>query len=222
MLPLVRELDATRVVMLNSGRFDLPAGAAYGSLSNPGSRSWDGELVDQHPYPQVPHRADTIQSFRGFGGGKPVFISEYGIGSAVDLVRVARHYERFGKAGLEDARFYGANLDRFLNDWYRWRLDEAFGRPEDYFAACVAKMAGQRLHGLNAIRANAYAAAYSMTGTVDQGMSGEGTFTTFRELKPGAVDAIFDGWAPAAILLVRGAGQPLHRLGGPFGGGPRQ
>ena len=132
---------------------------------------------------------------------KPVFISEYGIGSAVDLIRVVGHYEQLGKAQAEDAQFYRNLRDRFLADWKRWRLDEAFDRPEDYFAQCIVKMAGQRTLGLNAIRANPNVVAHSITGTVDQGMTGEGLFTTFRELKPGTVDAIFDGWAPLRWCL---------------------
>jgi hypothetical protein len=36
---------------------------------------------------------------------------------------------------------------------------------------------------------------------VDQGMTGEGLYTTFRELKPGTVDAIFDGFYPLRWCL---------------------
>jgi hypothetical protein len=37
---------------------------------------------------------------------------------------------------------------------------------------------------LNAIRSNPNVIGHSMTGTVDQGMTAEGLWTTFRELKP--------------------------------------
>jgi len=38
---------------------------------------------------------------------------------------------------------------------------------------------------------------HSVTGTQDQGLTGEGlTATLFRELKPGVVDAMFDAFAP--------------------------
>jgi hypothetical protein len=57
------------------------------------------------------------------------------------------------------------------------------------------------LLGLNALRANPHCIGYSLTGTVDQGMTGEGLFTTFRELKPGTVDAVFDGLAPLRWCL---------------------
>lgn len=184
------------------------AETAIGSLSNPGSAVWENLVSDQHPYQRVPHTADVIRTLRTLGGdGRPVFLSEYGIGSAVDLVRVVRHYEQLGKAEADDARFYRALRDRFLADWQRWRMAEAFGRPEDYFAQCLAKMAGQRRLGLNAIRSNPAVIGYSLTGTVDQGMTGEGLTTTFRELKPGTVDAVFDGLAPLRWCLFV---EPVH------------
>jgi len=215
-LSLVRSLDDTRMVMLNGGRWD--GRLDIGSLANPGSVRWEHLLGDEgpgasptkmawggycermgdaHVYPRVPHTVETIRFLRTLGEDtKHVFLSEYGIGSAVDLWRVVRHYERLGKETVEDAEFYRERLDHFLSDWEAWRLEEAFASPAEYFKECAKKMAGQRTLGLNAIRANPNLVGYSLTGTVDQGLTGEGLFTTFRELKPGTVDALFDGFAP--------------------------
>jgi len=214
--------DASAFKPYPMGRIIGEGAPTLGSLSNPGSTTWEDVLDDQHCYPRVPHTAAiirTLRAYRGSGhpagvgenglslppvrpeGVKPLFISEYGIGSAVDLMRVVRHYERLGKTDVEDAQFYRKLRDRFLADWKRWRLDETFARPEDYFAQCIAKMAGQRTLGLNAIRSNPYMVGHSVTGTVDQGMTGEGLFTTFRELKPGTLDAVFDGFAPLRWCL---------------------
>ena len=176
--------------------------AGVGTLSNPGSSAWEDVLSDQHPYQRVPHTADIIRTLRTISGnGKPVFLSEYGIGSAVDLMRVVRRYEQLGKADVEDAQFYRAQRDRFVADWQRWRMAEAFDRPEDFFAQSNARMAAQRLLGLNAIRSNPNVIGHSLTGTVDQGMTAEGLWTTFREPKPGTADAVFDGWAPLRWCL---------------------
>jgi hypothetical protein len=173
-----------------------------GSLSNPGSPVWEDLMNDQHPYQRVPHTAATIRTLRTVGQGEmPLFLSEYGIGSGVDLVRVVRRYEQLGKADVEDAQFYRTQRDRFLDDWQRWQMAQAFGRPEEFFAQSVARMGKQRLLGINAIRANPNVIGHSLTGTVDQGMSGEGLTTTFRELKPGTVDAMFDAWAPLRWCL---------------------
>jgi hypothetical protein len=174
---------------------------SVGTFSNPGTVAWDDTLADTHPYQRVPHTAAVIHALRTAGVGKPLFLSEYGIGSAVDLPRVVRQYEQLGKDGVEDAQFYRAQRDRFLADWERWRLSECFDRPEDFFAQSNARMAGQRLLGLNAIRSNPNVIGHNLTGTVDQGMTGEGLWTTFRELKPGTVDAVFDGLAPLRWCL---------------------
>ncbi len=176
-----------------------------GSLSNPGSLQWEDVLHDQHPYQRVPHTAAVIDTLRSFSGGsRPVFISEYGVGSGVDLWRVTRHYERLGKEGVEDAEFYRDKLDRFLADWDRWKMAECFASPQDFFAQSIRQMAAERLYGLNALRANPNLVAHSLTGTVDQGMSGEGLFTTFRELKPGTTDALFEALAPLRLCLFAG------------------
>jgi hypothetical protein len=173
-----------------------------GSLANPDSAEWEDVVTDQHTYPRVPHTASTIQSLRTAGGDPlPLFLSEYGIGSAVDLWRVTRHFERLGKTEVEDAQFYRDKLDRYLADWQQWKLDELYARPEDFFAESLRKMAGQRTLGLNAIRANPNIVGYSLTGMNDHVSCGEGLTTTFRELKPGTVDAMFEGLAPLRLCL---------------------
>jgi len=60
----------------------------------------------------------VITSLRTLDSGKtPVFLSESGIGSAVDVWRAVRHFEQAGAAELEDARFFRDKLDRFLADY---------------------------------------------------------------------------------------------------------
>jgi len=205
MLPRIRRLDDTRVVMLNSGRYD---GAGGGSLSNPGSAVWEDVISDRHVYPRVPHTADIIRSLRTLDAkGQNVFLSEYGIGSAVDLWRAVRHFEQRGAANLEDSQYFRGLLGRFAEDWKRWRLDEIFGRQEDFFMASLGKMARQRTLGLNAIRSNPNIIGHSVTGAIDHVMCGEGLTTLFRELKPGTVDAMFDGWAPLRWCLFA---EPAH------------
>ncbi|MBN2475736.1 MAG: hypothetical protein JXB62_14085 [Pirellulales bacterium] len=213
--PASESLDTSKFVPFPTP-LDGSSAGGIGSLSNPGSMQWEDVLDDQHCYPRVPHTAAIIRSLREYRRGdnpvdlpehgfprrppvtnpRPVFLSEYGIGSAVDLIRVVGLYEQLGKSQAEDARFYHNLRGRFLADWQRHRLNEVFDRPEDFFAQSIVKMAGQRTLGLNAIRSNPNVVAHSITGTVDQGMTGEGLSTTFRELKPGTVDAVFDGWAP--------------------------
>lgn len=204
--------DTTRFTRFTWGQTLQPAG----TFSNPGSTTWENLIDDRHPYQRVPHTAGIIRALRTCGaGGPPLFLSEYGIGSGIDLLRVTRHYERLGATHAMDAQFYRERLDHFLADWQRWHMAEAFGRPEDFFRASLSRMAGQRLLGLNAIRANPNVIGHSLTGTVDQGMTAEGLWTTFREFKPGTADALFDGWAPLRLCLFVEPvnvyrGTPLH------------
>jgi hypothetical protein len=186
-----------------------PLDVPVGTLSNPGSAAWEDTLSDQHDYPRVPCTASGINNVRTRTGtnGQPLFFSEYGIGSAVDLWRAARHFEQEKAEGSEDAQYLRDKLDRFLADWKAWRLDETFARPEDFFMESLKKMAGQRTLCLNAIRSNPNIVAHNLTGANDHVLCGEGLTTLFRELKPGTIDAIFDGWYPLRWCLFA---EPAH------------
>jgi len=185
---------------------------AIGSACNPGQTAWQDIVSDRHVYPRVPHSAAVIDQLRGLAAGdQPVFLTEYGIGSAVDLWRAVRHFERIGATEGEDAQFLRAKLDQFLADYQAWHLDEVFPRPEDFFGASLRKMAGQRTLGLNAIRANPRIVGHSLTGAIDHVWCGEGLTTLFRELKPGTVDALFDAWYPLRWCLFA---EPAHAYRG--------
>jgi len=166
------------------------------------------DMGDVHPYPRVPQLPVATEILRclGHNSGR-VFLSEYGIGSAVDLWRVTRHYERLQATHAEDAAFYRDKLRRFEHDWQQWKLDEIFVAPPEFFRCSLAKMAGQRTLGLNAIRSNPNLAGYSLTGAIDHVMCGEGLTTLFRELKPGTIDALADGLAPLRLCLFA---EPPH------------
>ena len=67
-----------------------------------------------------------------------------------------------------------------------------FANPQDFFAQSIRQMAAERLYGLNALRANPSLVGYSLT---------------FRELKPGTTDAMFEALAPLRLCLFA---EPLH------------
>lgn len=204
-LPLIRALDDSRLVLFSSGNWD----GSEDTIANPGDVQFRGLLADQHPYQTVPHTAPIIQTLKTISGGaKPLFVSEYGVASALDVARLVRHYEQIGKTQCEDAMVFGRFLGQFMDDWNRWKMSEAFADPEDYFRQCLAWMAGIRKLGINAIRANPNVIGYSVTGTQDQGLTGEGlTANIFRELKPGIVDAMVDVFAPLRWCLFV---EPMH------------
>ena len=200
-LKLVRSLDMTRMVLLNSGRFDNDN--EIGSLSNPGSHVWEDVLDDRHGYQRVPHTAKEINTLRDLGTAeKHYFISEYGVGSGQDFSRMVRLYQQHSATHGEAYGMIRGYLDQFMDDWNRWKLDQVFIGPDDFFTQSLSHMAAQRKLGWSAIRANPNMAGHSMTGTVDgDSVNAEGLTTIFRELKPGAVDALFDSLAPLRLCL---------------------
>ncbi len=176
--------------------------AITGNFSNPGSNLWQQGFLDVHPYKGAPHTRDTITQMRSadmywnrdLGKPMPIFASEYGVGSAINLPRILRQYEQLGRPDIEDPKPIRKDYEKFLKDWNNWKMAEVFARPEEFFEQSVARMASLREEGINALRANPYLVGYSLTGTTDAAMSpvGEGLVSFFRELKPGTVDVMAD------------------------------
>jgi hypothetical protein len=227
-LSLVRQLDPSRLVVLSSGRFDNDA--SIGSLSNPGSASWESNLRDLHEYPRFPHSAQAIEKMRtsisnfGFSGDipqpkgsesslSPVLLSEYGVCGAQDYPRFLRHFEQLGKEHAADAALFREKLDLFLADWKRFRLDECWARPEDYFADSQRNQAKLASNDYNAWSANpALVGDFNSTQITDAWFHGCGITNYFRELKPGMADVFSEMGAPVrwclfvdAANLYRGA-----------------
>lgn len=178
-------------------RCEVQALKGLGGLSNPGSDHWEDIMADQHYYPRVPHRELEIARLRTIAGNDHhLFLSEYGIGSGVDLSRLLRQLEQAGMDSCELAVQLKERLAAFMMDWKRLKLDDTFSSPEDYFAQSTARMAGLRKMGINAIRSNPYIIGYSLTSSNDPFGYGEGVTTAFREFKAGTMDAIFDAFYP--------------------------
>ena len=170
---------------------------SIGSLSNPGSKVWEDLLGDKHPYQGCPHTAPIIHTLRTIdGGGRPLFISEYGFGSANNLLHLRGHYAQAATGYAFDQKALDDAFKKFTNDWTRWKMADTFGNPENYFRQCVAMEAGGRLLGTSAIRANSNVVAHSLTACHDTVLAAEGLITSFREPKPGVMDAMFDAWSP--------------------------
>ncbi len=233
-LPFLRSLDETRLLLLSSGRFD--GHLETGSLSNPGSHEWEYawgketpgaakeamkypsalEVGDFHLYPRVPQTLEVETMMRTLGeGGKPVFLSEYGIGSMMDVIHEARMYEQAGiPADAEDYVLVKSMADRFAEDWKRFGMGVVYPLPETLLNKSQAAMARHRLVGFNAIRSNPYICGYNLTGMLDHAFTGEGIWRFWRDWKPGAFDAVRDGWAPVRWCLFV---QPTHiYVGRPF------
>ena len=225
-LPTLRTIDDTRLVLLSSGRWD--ADPKIGSVANPGSREWepvwgvegpDAPAVDNHLgrdpggyidragdahfYPQFPMAERYRRQLRTFGqDGKPVFLSEYGIGSMSNAVRELRHFEQ---AGMSPEPAYAVRYRKMeqslLADWKRFGMEGVCPFPEDMLRDSQRLQSRQRLLGFDLIRSNPKFCGFSLTSMLDSPTGGEGTWSFWRELKPGIADALSDGWAPVRWCL---------------------
>lgn len=219
-LKLVRSLDDSRLVILGSGRWD--GQLDIGSLSNPQSREWECQwgaegpgatasaaawdmnhggyfhgVGDAHVYPAAPHPPFTVDFLRTLGRDtNPVFLSEYGIGSASNVFRELRHYEQAGmRSDLAWAVTYRDIAEGFTADWKRFGMDGVYPFPEDMLRESQRLHCRQRLLGFDLIRSNPTICGFNLTGMLDHPSGGEGVWTFWRELKPGIADALSDGWA---------------------------
>jgi hypothetical protein len=243
LLPELRQLDPTRLVLLSSGRWD--ANPSIGSVSNPGSTTWepawgfDGTSVtadkprlndlgrdsfggyvdgagDAHVYPGTPHTLRTIQGIRSLGQGtQPVFLSEYGIGSLMNVINEWRHFIQIGASPeLEDASILHEQSEALTADWERLGFNDVYPFPEDLLSESQRLHARQRTLGFNALRANPQICGYNLTGMLDHAITGEGLWTYWRHWKPATFDSIADGWSSLRWCLFV---NPLHGYTGrPF------
>ena len=231
-LKLLRSLDPTRLVLLGSGRWD--GRFTIGSASNPGSAQWEpvwgvegpeapdidvkltwnpGGYVDRagdaHVYPFLPQSDEHTALIRALGqGAKPVFLSEYGIGSQFNSIDELRHYEQAGASpDLLDAALIRSEADRFRADLGRFRLGGVFPFPEDFLRESYRHSVRQRRFAFDVVRSNPQICGYNLTGMLDHGLSGEGMWTLWREWKPGVAECLRDGWAPLRWCLFV---DPIH------------
>ena len=133
---------------------------------------------------------------------QPILLSEYGVCGAQDYPRFLRHFEQLGKEHAADAALFRKKMDAFEADWKKWRLDECWARPEDYFAESQRIQAKLALNDYNAWMANpALIGDFNSTQIVDAWFHGCGITSYFRELKPGMADAFNDMAMPVRWCL---------------------
>ena len=231
-LPRARELDPSRMVILNSGRWDREL--SVGSASNPGSLQWENtwgtdghpELLDpDHPYERVgdnhyyaptPLSERDIKFYRTFGADMPlpVFLSEFGVGATFHVIEELKHFMQYGeRLDLEDSSWLKAQSEAFTRDFYRFGLEKLFPFPESLLKESQRINADERKRTFDILRSNSRLAGYSLTGLFDHGMCGEGLWSYWRRWKPGMFDAVSDGFSPLRFSLFV---QPTVYSGEPF------
>ena len=213
-LPALRDLDETRLVLFSSGRWDRHP--EVGSLANPGQRSWqclwghegeagyEGEdLGDIHYYPgSVPLDEKSCARMRSFGmdGVRPVFVSESGVGSALDTISAVRYFDRPDAiAFAPDLQMYRRMNDAMMEDFARYGFAMAF--PSQLMLGSMKNHAYYREQAFDQLRANPRVCGISLTGLLDHSICGEGLWTIWRSFKPQIADVLQDGFAPLRWCL---------------------
>jgi hypothetical protein len=130
------------------------------------------------------------------------------MGSMMDVIHETRMYEQAGiKKDAPDYILLRAMADAFQKDWARFGMDMVYPYPESLLRASQRLMAQRRLFEFNVIRANPRICGFNLTGMLDHGLTGEGVWRWWRDWKPGAFDAMQDGWAPVRWCLFV---EPAH------------
>ncbi len=235
-LERARELDPTRLVILNSGRFDHDM--SVGSACNPYGLRWentwgyDGDpdalknaenegqknrfMGDNHCYGNVPMTESLIDLYRNFGKDcLPYFKSEHGIGPLFNVIDEYRHFKPHGeRLDLEDCSWLAYQSEAFSRDFERLGLGKLFAFPERLLRESQRISAMDRRMSFDVFRSNPRVCGYSLTGLLDHGMCGEGLWTYWREWKPEVFDAVSDGWAPLRFCLFAShnvyCGEPIE------------
>lgn len=243
-LPEIRAVDDSRLVLLGSGRWDRQLG--IGTVCNPGSVEWQFEwgaeeagaaeipykspfswdwgyptglyegMGDAHFYPVEPRTASINQLARTLGKEtKPVFLSEWGYGSLLDVIRSTRYFEQYGaRSDLHDVALFRSMEERFISEWNRYGMQEVYAFPQHMLDHSNLMHSKQRRRIFDHVRSNPRYCGYNLTGMLDHGYSGEGLWTFFREWKPGVIEALQDGWSPLRWCLFV---EPMHvYAGAPF------
>jgi hypothetical protein len=233
-LGLLRSLDDSRLVLQQSGRWD--GQYNIGSVCNPGRAQWEYAwgvespeyqgtarngpwggyfegAGDAHVYPSTPHTPAIEAGIRNLGrDSKPVFLSEYGIGSLMNAIRELRYYEQSGaNPESDDFKFFKQTEEKLTADWARLGMDGVYAFPEEMLRASQQLHCRQRELGFSLIRSNPRICGYNLTGLLDHGYTGEGLWTFWREFKPGIMDTLQEGWASLRWCLFA---SPIHAYAG--------
>ena len=221
-LPALREMDETRLVLYSSGRWDNEP--RVGSFANPHSKAWqygwggEGEnapervarggyplpdpyppvLGDKHIYPRQPHSRFDIQLMRTMGAEekRPVFLSEYGVGSLFDVLWLKRKFEQTGAdRRMPDVKLVFETAELFEKDLRDYKMENEYAFPSDIMEESHEMHAKHRRMCFDIVRSNPYINGYSITGLLDHSVCGEGLWTLMREWKKGIADVLQDGFS---------------------------
>jgi len=225
-LPALRDLDETRLVLFSSGRWDKDL--STGSLSNPYSRKWEclwgaedeslpqepvepirnagagARTGDRHMYPAQPTTKEEMHAIRAMGhdSGRPIFFSEYGVGSLFDVIWLKRKFEEMeADERMPDVKMIRHMAKQFEDDLKLYGMDREYAFPIDIMKESHRLHNRHRSLQFDLVRSNPNFCGLSLTGLLDHSICGEGLWTLMREWKAGIADTLQEGFAPLRWCL---------------------
>jgi hypothetical protein len=116
--------------------------------------------------------------------------------------------------GLPDYVMLADMAARLEADLQRWEMGDLYPFPEELLVDSQVRMARHRVQGFDLVRSNPSLCGFNLTGMLDHALTGEGLWTLWRTWKPGALDALQNGWASLRWCLFV---EPSHAYAGrPF------
>ena len=225
-LPSLRAIDDSRLVLLSSGRWD--SDFHTGSLSNPGSATWDvyeggedpvspvptGGLAteigafhdgtgDAHVYNRYPITWSFITSFANLGrNAKPFFLGEAGMGTSYNPIKEKRKMLEAGAPPDAFAwRWINPAVDGLQQAWKKYDLSGLYPSIEDMLIDSEISGSRQREIMFNIARSNPKVNGYNLTSITDAWGAGEGFMDNFRAFKSGHLAVLQAGWSPLRWCL---------------------
>jgi len=231
-LPAAREIDETRLIMFSSGRwdYDLSLGSFSNPYSRKWDCVLNGDGLDcrcqgdmseyEGLQSNEPHRyepgdihiyclpklnANITARFRQVGvlHKRPYFLSEFGIGSALDTTTLINKFEEEGGPKIcPDVKMI-YQMDRiFRDELKKYGFDKLYPLATTLFKGSYNNHAKYRMKQFNIVRSNPYLNAMSITGLLDHSICGEGLWTIYRKYKPYMADVMQMGFSDAMWCII--------------------
>ena len=223
-LPEIRKLDQTRLVIFSGGRWDNDL--KIGSLANPYKDKWECfwngegkehidipvepgynvvEIGDAHIYGVVPHPKKSVDYIRTIGDGhkRPWFLSEFGIGNILDTISLVNRIKQDNRSDIyPDVKMIYQMNNIFFNELKKYGFDKIYPLASELMMGSLRNHAKYRDSEFSIVRSNPYINGISVTGLLDHSICGEGLFTLFREYKPYIADVLRIGFAPVMWCVI--------------------
>lgn len=227
LLPELRAIDRDVLFFFDSGRWDRRLDQA--SAANPQSSVWDGWMGDEgegqalpplpegsnpwkdlfglgdfHQYPHYPLEMKTRPAFDRILAGRrrAVFVSESGIGSAVNIIHEYLRYDQDGVFRDSDYELAKRQVEQLRRGFERYGLYSVWPTPEAMIQASQEFNSAQRGRLTTMIRRYAETSGYSVTMAQDLGLRGEGLLETSGGFKRGTTDMLEEAMADLRFCLT--------------------